>query len=242
MHIIVVASQKGGAGKTTLLRSLAVAAQQSGAATAILDTDPQGSLTSWWNRREEQTPALVKFAPEDLEAAAEKLEAAGIEFLFIDTPPSVHPQLAALLRQATLAVVPVRPSPDDLDAVGDTLSLIEAAGCPFVFVLTQAKPRTKLQMQAVMALAKHGKLAPTVIHDRTDFPTAAITGRTVTEVEQEGPSAKEVRDVLDYVLTQLRKSAPAAAVTSAPTDAPTASSTQATTDATTHAMKKAANG
>jgi hypothetical protein len=97
-------------------------------------------------------------------------------------------------------------------------------------------------MQAVMALAKHGKLAPTVIHDRTDFPTAAITGRTVTEVEQEGPSAKEVRDVLDYVLTQLRKSAPAAAVTSAPTDAPTASSTQATTDATTHAMKKAANG
>jgi chromosome partitioning protein len=226
MHIIVVASQKGGAGKTTLLRSLAVAAQQAGAPTAILDTDPQGSLTSWWNRREEQTPALVKFAPEDLEDAAAKLAAAGIEFLFIDTPPSVHPQLAALLKQATLAVVPVRPSPDDLDAVGDTLSLIEAAGCPFVFVLTQAKPRTKLQMQAVMALAKHGKLAPTVIHDRTDFPTAAISGRTVTEVEQEGPSAKEVRDVLEYVLTQLRKSAPMSA----------------SADATTQVIKKAANG
>ena len=57
-----------------------------------------------------------------------------------------------------------------------------------------------------MALAKHGKLAPTVIHDRTDFPTAAITGKTVTEVEQEGPSANEVREVLAYVLTQLSKS------------------------------------
>jgi chromosome partitioning protein len=218
MNIIVVASQKGGAGKTTLLRSLAVAIQQMGEATAILDTDPQGSLTSWWNRRQEETPALVKIDPDDFVAGVARLEAAGIEHLFIDTPPSVHPQLAKLLAHATLAIVPVRPSPDDLDAVGDTLSLIEAARCPFLFVLTQAKPRTRLQMQAVLALAKHGKLAPTVIHDRTDFPTAAITGRTVTEVEQEGPSASEVRDVLAYVLTQLHKSA------------------------TTHAMKKVVNG
>jgi len=207
MHIIVVASQKGGAGKTTLTRSLAVANQQQTArATAILDTDPQGSLTSWWNRRESEAPVLVKIDPADLDAGISKLEAAGFEYLFIDTPPSVHPELSNLLARASLAIIPVRPSPDDLDAVGDTLSLVEEARCPFVFVLTQAKPRTRLQMQAVMALAKHGKLAPTVIHDRTDFPTAAITGKTVTEVEQEGPSANEVREVLAYVLTQLSKS------------------------------------
>jgi chromosome partitioning protein len=205
MQIIVVASQKGGAGKTTLVRSLAVATQQTGSATAILDTDPQGSLTSWWNRRESQAPALVKIDPTDYSAGFAKLAAAGIEYLFIDTPPSVHPQISDLLARATLTLIPVRPSPDDLDAVGDTLSLVEGAGCPFVFVLTQAKPRTRLQMQAVMALAKHGKLAPTVIHDRTDFPTAAITGKTVTEIEQEGTSANEVRDVLAYVMTQLRK-------------------------------------
>jgi len=209
MHIIVVASQKGGAGKTTLLRSLAVAMQQRGGLTAILDTDPQGSLTSWWNRRQEETPVLVKIDPADFTAGVARLRAAGIEYLFVDTPPSVHPQLARLLSEATLAIVPVRPSPDDLDAVGDTLSLIEAAGCPFMFVLTQAKPRTRLQMQAVLALAKHGKLAPTVIHDRTDFPTAAITGRTVTETEPAGSSAAEVQDVLAYVLTQLRKPASA---------------------------------
>jgi chromosome partitioning protein len=206
MHIIVVASQKGGAGKTTLTRSLAVANQQTAGATAILDTDPQGSLTSWWNRRESEAPVLVKIDPVDLDAGISKLEAAGIEYLFIDTPPSVHPELSNLLARASLTIIPVRPSPDDLDAVGDTLSLVEESGCPFVFVLTQAKPRTRLQMQAVMALAKHGKLAPTIIHDRTDFPTAAITGKTVTEMEQDGPSANEVREVLAYVLTQLSKS------------------------------------
>lgn len=205
MHIIVAASQKGGAGKTTLIRSLAVATQQTFGATAVLDTDPQGSLTSWWNRREAQEPALVKIAPSDFVASAAKLAAAGIEYLFVDTPPSVHPEIGGLLARASLAVVPVRPSPDDLDAVGDTLALIEEAGCPFLFVLTQAKPRTRLQMQAVMALAKHGKLAPTIIHDRTDFPTAAISGRTVTEIEPETTSAREIKEVLAYVMTQLRK-------------------------------------
>jgi len=206
MYVIVAANQKGGAGKTTLIRSLAVAADQMLGAVAILDTDPQGSLTSWWNRREIETPLLVKIEPEEFEAGVARLEAAGVKYLFVDTPPSAHPQIAKLLAGATLAVIPVRPSPDDLDAVSDTLALIESVGCPFVFVLTQAKPRTRLQMQAVMALAKHGKLAPTVIHDRTDFPTAAIFGKTVTELEQEGTSATEVRDVLGYVLTQLRKS------------------------------------
>lgn len=205
MHIIVAASQKGGAGKTTLIRSLAVATQQAYGPTAVLDTDPQGSLTSWWNRREAQEPALVKIEPADFEASAAQLAAAGIEYLYVDTPPSVHPELGALLARASLAVVPVRPSPDDLDAVGDTLALIEGADCPFVFVLTQAKPRTRLQMQAVLALAKHGRVAPTVIHDRTDFPTAAISGRTVTEVEPETASAREVKEVLEYVMKQLRK-------------------------------------
>lgn len=141
----------------------------------------------------------------DFAAGVERLASAGIEFLFVDTPPSVRPELRTLLGHASIAVVPVRPSPDDLDAVGDTLALIEDAGSPFVFVLTQAKPRTRLQLQAVMALAKHGKLAPTVIHDRTDFPTAAITGRAVTEIEPETIAAREVKEVLGYVLTQLRK-------------------------------------
>lgn len=205
MYVVVVASQKGGAGKTSLLRNLAVATHQVHGSTVILDTDPQGSLTSWWNRREDPQPALVKIELAEFQAGVERLKAAGIKYLFVDTPPSVRPELRALLGHASLAIVPVRPSPDDLDAVGDTLALIEEAGCPFVFVLTQAKPRTRLQMQAVMALAKHGKLAPTVVHDRTDFPTAAISGRAVTEIESETAAAREIKEVLGYVMTQLRK-------------------------------------
>jgi chromosome partitioning protein len=75
MQTIVIASQKGGSGKTTLTRNLAVAL---GDDVAVIDTDPQGSLTAWWNRRDAETPALINIdggLPETLQA----LDDAGIK-------------------------------------------------------------------------------------------------------------------------------------------------------------------
>ena len=47
-----------GAGKTTLSGHLAIAAELTGVAPVVLiDSDPHGSLSSWWNRREATTPA-----------------------------------------------------------------------------------------------------------------------------------------------------------------------------------------
>ena len=53
--IITVAQQKGGAGKTTVAAHLAVAWAASGRRrVAIIDTDPQGSLTQWHKVREQR--------------------------------------------------------------------------------------------------------------------------------------------------------------------------------------------
>ena len=72
MDVIVLASQKGGAGKTTLAAHLAVAAEAAGDGPAVLiDTDPQGSLSAWWNVRVSETPVL---APTTMAELAEKLE------------------------------------------------------------------------------------------------------------------------------------------------------------------------
>jgi chromosome partitioning protein len=60
MYVIVLASQKGGAGKTTLAAHLAVAAEAAGDGPAVLiDTDPQGSLSAWWNVRKAEVPVLA---------------------------------------------------------------------------------------------------------------------------------------------------------------------------------------
>jgi chromosome partitioning protein len=100
MRTIVIASQKGGSGKTTLVRNLAVAA---GDGTAMIDTDPQGSLTSWWNRRQTDTPALARIDG-DVSATLAALDDGGMKITFIDTPPSAHSFVGDVIALADLVL------------------------------------------------------------------------------------------------------------------------------------------
>ena len=90
MKVLVLASQKGGAGKTTLAAHLAVAATIDGAGPAVLiDTDPQGSLSAWWNSREADAPALASATLAELPAKLASLADAGFKLAVIDTPPAI---------------------------------------------------------------------------------------------------------------------------------------------------------
>jgi chromosome partitioning protein len=206
MHVIVAASQKGGAGKTTAIRNLAVADLEAvGGSVGMVDLDPQGTLTGWFNRRKAESPLLIEATAADLGEKIAALRSAKVRRLYIDTPPSKHEFLSGVLHLASLVLVPVRPSPDDLDAIGPTLDLIEEAGAPFAFVLMQAKPRTRLALATVPALAQFGRVALLPWHDRVDFPDAAARGLGVTEYAKSSPAADEVRGLLTYVNTQLGK-------------------------------------
>src|SRR6185312_981872 len=161
MHVIVLASQKGGAGKTTLAAHLAVAAEAASAGPAVLiDADPQGSLSAWWNVREAQIPALAPATIAELPAKLTALAEAGYAVAVVDTPPAITEAIAAVVQLADLVVIPTRPSPHDLRAVGRTVELVQAAGKAFVFAVTQAKPNAKLTVQAMAALSEHGVVAP----------------------------------------------------------------------------------
>ena len=81
---------------------------------------------------------------------AEKLEilaAAGYAVAVIDTPPAITDAIQAVVTTATLVIIPTRPSPHDLRAVGSTVELAQHAREPFVFAVTQAKPNTRLTVQ-----------------------------------------------------------------------------------------------
>ena len=187
MNVIVLASQKGGVGKTTLAAHLAIAAEAANAGPAVLiDTDPQGSLSAWWNARESDTPALAPTTIEELPAKLKALAAAGYAVAFIDTPPAITGAISAVVANADLVLIPTRPSPHDLRAVGSTVELVQEAGKPFVFVLTQAKPNTRLTVQGVTSLSAHGAVAPSVMHDRVDYAGSMIDGRTVQETDGKG--------------------------------------------------------
>jgi len=107
MHVVVLASQKGGAGKTTLAAHLAVAAEAAGDGPAVLiDTDPQGSLSAWWNVREAQTPALAPTTIAELPAKLVALAAGGYSLAVVDTPPAITEAIGAVVQSADLVLNP----------------------------------------------------------------------------------------------------------------------------------------
>jgi len=55
-----------------------------------------------------------------------------------DTPPSIAPTIAGVVAVAQLVVIPVRPSPNDLRAVGSTVDVAVAGRKPMVFVVNGA--------------------------------------------------------------------------------------------------------
>ncbi|QSA99330.1 ParA family protein [Methylococcus sp. EFPC2] len=206
MKTIVLASQKGGAGKTTLAAHLAVAAERSGDGPCVLiDTDPQASLAAWWNGRENDTPSFAPVTLKELPAKLEALAKAGYVYAFIDTPPAITESIRTVVGQADFVLIPTRPSPHDLRAVGRTVELATDANRPFAFVVTQAKPNSRLTVQAMAALSAHGVVAPAIVHDRVDFAASMIDGRTVLEIDARGRSASEVAELWVFVKERMNE-------------------------------------
>jgi len=206
MYTIVAASQKGGSGKTTLSGHLAVEAARAGAGEiALIDTDPQGSLAHWWNARRAPTPHFVKAGLPDLERALAGLEQAGIKIAVVDTPPAITQSISRVVAHADLVLVPTRPSPHDLRAVGATVDIAERHGKPLIFVVNAATARARITGESAVALSQHGTVAPVTIHHRVDFAASMIDGRTVGEVVPSSQSAKEISELWLYIQSRLSR-------------------------------------
>ncbi|HMB78067.1 MAG TPA: ParA family protein, partial [Kiloniellaceae bacterium] len=204
MKVVAFASQKGGSGKTTLAAHVAVQAELMGAGpVALMDTDPQGSLTDWWNERESPTPLFAQASVARLAEHVEEMRGQGIKLLVIDTPPAITSTIGHVMSVADLVVIPTRPSPHDLRAAGATVDLAERLDRPLVFVVNGGHPRAKITTEAVVALSQHGPLASTVIHQRTDFAASMIDGRTVMEIRTRSRSPEEIDQLWDYISARL---------------------------------------
>lgn len=206
MHVIAVASQKGGSGKTTLAGHIAVQAELAGAGpVAVVDTDPQASLADWWNARTEPTPVFMRTSVTNLDADIRRLRDHDVKLVVIDTPPAITDTISEVVRVADLVVVPTRPSPHDLRAVGASVDLIEKLNKPLVFVVNGATPRARVTSEVAIALSQHGTVSPAVVHQRIGFATSMTDGRTVMEIPGQGRAAKEIVELWTYLEERLNK-------------------------------------
>jgi len=202
MRVVALAGTKGGVGKTTIAVALAVRAAEESKRVALLDLDPQESLSAWWDRRgKEKNPRLF-----EIDAATEAIElliSEGWEWMFIDTPPSKLELIEPGVAVADLVLIPARPSALDFEQVDIVVELCEAHGKPFAFVLNHAPPSWKLTKSTADYLKRGGR---TVLEPRLTFRQAYMAAMTVgksgPEVERDGAAQREV-DALWKAVKQL---------------------------------------
>jgi chromosome partitioning protein len=204
MYVLALVTQKGGSGKSTLAIGLSVAAMENGEGVAIVEADPQGTISKWKERRDHVYPLVVRVAdPAEIEEVLVSLQAEGIWLTVIDTAATNNALAMRAIMRAGLCLIPVRPSAADIEAAIPTLIAIRRLKRRFAFVLNQTPPRGCRLSEAATSLNSLGVLALPYVGLRNDQQDALGAGLGVTEFVQEGRAAEEVRELWRWVLKKL---------------------------------------
>jgi chromosome partitioning protein len=205
MHVVSLLSRKGGSGKTTLAVHWAVEAEQGGKQRAVLiDQDSQRSCSSWFAKRDAETPLLIQSASGDIKKHVEVCRADGVDWVIIDTEPNIDTSAVHAARVSDLVVIPARPSVLDLEAIGGTVELVQGIRKPAVVILNQVPSRSGVADEARTAVAGYGlSVCPVAVGNRIAFSRALLDGQVAREIEAQGKAADEVRQSWQWILRQL---------------------------------------
>jgi chromosome partitioning protein len=207
--LILVTKLKGGSGATTTCRELAAAALQDGRKVALIDLDGQGGLSRWWNRRtapaadgdtQRAAPDLLQLTAAQIPGAAKGLRQR-YDIVVIDSPPSVHETIRAVATASDLALIPSRPTVDDLDAVGPIARLLHGV-VDHAFVLTQV-PAVRGSRDGAEALQRLAERAPVL--GRTTFRSdySRPPGYGATGYEDGMAARQEIAELYARVVERL---------------------------------------
>jgi chromosome partitioning protein len=201
--IITVATMKGGSGKSTLASCLAVHWHLTGRRPTLIDADPQRSIMRLAAReRGLGGVSVIEDATEDASKTARRLAASGL--VIIDTPGFRSRTTLDCLAAADFLLVPVKPSPFDVDRMLDTLSILtdRADGRRPLFrcLLTQTTRDSVIARHIRAELAEAGlPVLRSEITNRVAYPEATLWGATPSLISWKGPAAREIAAVADEV-------------------------------------------
>lgn len=207
---VTIAQQKGGAGKTTLAIHLGLAWAAAGRSVALVDIDPQGSLSYWYAQRKEMRPdAALTVTHAQLSGwrtprEVEKL-ARDHDLVVIDSPPHAETDARIAVRAADLVVVPMQPSPMDLWATRPTLDLVKAEKRAALLVLNRVPARGRLVDAVAEKAAELGvPLADAHLGNRIGFAAALMEGAGLMETEPKSRGVEELDALAAEILARLQ--------------------------------------
>lgn len=217
--VITIAQQKGGAGKTTISAHLAVAFSQRGKRTAIIDIDPQGSLSTWHRIRAEkfgeEYTGLTAVSSNGWKLQSEIANLADDnDIIIIDSPPHIEEDARGAIRVADLIIMPVQPSPTDLWATKATIEIAAQENIPAKILLNRVSTNSKLAKAVESDLKKSiGKdLLKTQVGNRVSFAASLVDGRTAMEAYIGSAAAEEIKALaveIEGILGIAKKAKPA---------------------------------
>lgn len=199
--IIALLQQKGGVGKTTLATHLAGELASPQTNVVVVDADPQGSALDWTQKRAllglPRRFGTVGLARETLHQEVPQL-ARHADHVIIDGPPRVTALARSAILAADLIIVPVQPSPYDVWASHEIVSLITEAklfkpSLRAAFIVNRRVVGTVIGREVRAALGEYPlRVLNAAVSQRVVFAESAASGQLASEIDARSAAAREI--------------------------------------------------
>jgi chromosome partitioning protein len=196
--VLAMASLKGGSGKTTVGLHLAVAAEEAGLRTVVIDVDPQQASAKWGDARAAKgdEPAVISAMAARLPQALDEASRLGAQLVVVDTAAHAEGILASTIDVADLVLIPCRASVIDLQHLAATAQLAEVRAKNIAVLLNAVPIDTADGREAGKVVTDMGiNLVPAYISNLASYVHAITVGLGVTEFDPHGRAAAEIRSL-----------------------------------------------
>lgn len=218
MKTISFINHKGGAGKTTLCVNVATSLGMPGENVdgfeiMVADADPQATLRDW---QESGTgfnfTLLAADKRQTLHSVIKIADEIAVDYLLIDTPGKMMDMIAEVISVSDFIIVPLSPSPCDVWATMDTLSIIRAGmrankKLKTLLVINQAIPNCTITDDVYSLLHEHApdfRVASQPIIGRIAFAKSGMSGQSVYATADKS-AQKEISALQDEMLKYINE-------------------------------------
>ncbi len=222
MQVIVFASSKGGVGKTTSALTLASVLTHHGAATTLIDADPNAPLAVWSRRFPDGVPTGLSVKTAFRTDVADIIDSAVDPYVIVDLEGSRNEEVSVAIGRADLVLIPMKGNRLDADEAVNVIKVIRKQesifrrAIPFRVFLSQTSPViVDRGMRDICTQMRENSIPMlrTGMVERSAFKVPFALGGSIynlNEREAKNPAAaianaetfaKEIRDILIGTVT-----------------------------------------
>jgi len=207
---ITTAHQKGGVGKSTIALNLYGYFARAGVKTAIVDIDPQGTISQFEELLEPGRLNIIRRGDfttfEDLQSKVQ-----GFEVVIVDTPPYLTNELQEVFKITNILIIPCKASVFDALAIRQTIAFVDESKRRLeknflaVIVLTMVISGTTIGEQIRETLKQYKTpILDTEIGNRIAYAKSLLLTGSVVD-DDSGKAKEEIENLASEILSLIKK-------------------------------------